>query len=66
MGQLNIRNVPDEVMKRLKRGAVDKGITLREFVLLVFDSSGLVTNQGPEKIRKMTPELAPESQQPAP
>lgn len=33
MGQLNIRNVPDEAMRRWKAEAAGSGVTLREWVL---------------------------------
>lgn len=33
MGQLNIRNVPDEAMRRWKSEAAQVGVTLREWVL---------------------------------
>ena len=33
MGQLNIRNVPEDLMKRAKIAAIQNGMTLKDFVL---------------------------------
>jgi len=39
MGQLNIRNVPDDLMKRAKIAAIQRGVTLRQYVIQAVEAA---------------------------
>ncbi len=39
MAQMNIRNVPDDLLKRAKIAAIEGGITLRELVLKAVEAA---------------------------
>lgn len=52
MASLHLRNVDDELMKRLRHEAIESEVTLREYVLAILNHPLLNQGEPPKNLRK--------------